>query len=190
LPSDQNERIDPENKYYWRWKPRRLEAEAIRDSMLAVSGLLDPTVGGPSIPVKERETSVRRTIYLEQKRGELPFVQTLFDGPPALMSCGQRRNSTVALQPLFLLNDPTTVRYAEAFADRVAKIAGDGLEEQARQAARIALGRPPDEAEQELFLHFLHDEKTVTLASNDAQHERLVLLCHALLNLNEFLYIP
>jgi HEAT repeat protein len=143
------------------------------------------------VPVKERETSVRRTIYLAQKRGELPFVQTLFDGPPALMSCGQRRNSTVALQPLFLLNDPTTARYAEAFAERIIRAAGNDPSEQTRQATLIALGREPEEDEQALFLQFLRDDEAATTdLTKDAQHERLALLCHTLLNLNEFLYIP
>jgi hypothetical protein len=107
------------------------------------------------------------------------------------MCCGQRRNSTVALQPLFLLNDPTTARYAEAFADRVLQAAGNDLREQTRQATLIALGREPDEDEQALFLQFLRDDEAATLDPiKDTQRERLALLCHTLLNLNEFLYIP
>src|SRR5690606_28191600 len=97
----------------------------VRDSMLLVSGLLDTTTGGPCVRVQQRDSSNRRTIYLEQKRGDLPYVQQLFDAPSTLTCCGRRRNSTVPLQPLFLLNNPETLRYAKALAERVSATAVD-----------------------------------------------------------------
>src|SRR5262249_8042444 len=95
---------DPENQYLWHWSPRRLEGEAIRDSMLAVSGEIDGRLGGP--PVTEENKSVRRTLYLLQKRQKAPSVQVLFDGPTAATeSCPQRTVTTVPLQALYLLNN-------------------------------------------------------------------------------------
>jgi hypothetical protein len=143
--------------------------------------LLDSTLGGPSVPVEERDQSTRRTLYLAQKRGDLPFVQQLFDAPSALACSGQRRNSTVALQPLFLLNDPSTLRYAQAFADRVVKGSSQEFDRRASYAFELALSRQPDDEEKILLQQFM---------ANAEPNERLVKLCHALLNLNEFHYIP
>lgn len=189
-PSKRNLQIDPDNEWYWRWEPRRLEAEAIRDSMLAVSGLLDATVGGPSVPVKERDESTRRTIYLAQKRGELPYVQQMFDGPSALVCMGQRRNSTVALQSLYLLNDPVILRYAKAFAERVKQGVGSDSNTQVAHAFELALGRPPDREEQQSIAEFLLGESGIANTSEETFENRFVSFCHLLLNLNEFQYIP
>src|SRR5690606_3260576 len=113
--------------------------------------------------------------------GDLPFVQQLFDAPSALACAGQRRNSTVALQPLFLLNDPSTLRYAEAFADRVEQESSQDFDRRAASAFELALGRPADDEELILLKQFM---------PNAPPNERLIKLCHALLNLNEFHYIP
>jgi hypothetical protein len=185
---------DPENHLYWRWQPRRLEAEAIRDSLLSVSGLLDASVGGPSVPLKERNQSVRRTIYLEQKRGELPYVQQLFDAPSTLSCCGRRRNSTVALQPLYLLNDPRVYEYAEALA---ARLGGNPIADQKARIERafhLTLGRSPTESEMQAAIDFLQvetpDESQESEDLEDAQGKRWIHFCHAIMNLNEFTFIP
>ncbi len=161
-----NAAIDADNRLLWRWSPRRLEAEAIRDSILAVSGELDRTLGGKSI-VEEPPTSdpkqLRRTLYLFQKRSHLPEVEELFDAPTAGESCPIRHVSTVSLQPLYLLNSPFVHGRAQAFA----KQAG-GIE----RAFQIALGRPPAATE-------LEAAKWLDLPS----------LCHALFNTNEFVYV-
>jgi mono/diheme cytochrome c family protein len=161
-----NAALDPENRYLWRWKPHRLEAEAIRDSLLAVSGELDRTMGGKSV-VEEPPTSdprqLRRTIYLFQKRSHLPEVEELFDAPTAGESCPLRQVSTVSLQPLYLLNSPFVFGRARAFAKRAGGV---------DRAFEIALGRPPT------------DQERAAATSLD-----LFTLCHALLNLNEFVYV-
>lgn len=180
---------DPENQFYWRWNPRRLQAEAIRDAMLAASGLLDRTVGGPSVPLKERESSVRRTIYLEQKRGDLPFVQQLFDAPSTLTCSGQRLTSTVPLQPLFLLNNPEIYRYAEALANRVVGEVGTNPLQGALRAFEIVLGRQPTDREVQIMREFV--EPIASGATEEtAPSQRFIQYCHGLLNLNEFFYIP
>lgn len=189
--------IDPENQFYWRWSPRRLEAEAIRDAMLTASGLLDRTVGGPSVPINQRDQSNRRTLYLEQKRGDLPYVQQLFDAPSTLTCSGHRLTSTVPLQPLFLLNDPQIYRYAQALAARVINEVGEDEQQRAERAFHIVLGRFPNEREVGLIHTFLNaptDDEAGGAANRatDAASPppRFVQYCHALLNLNELFYIP
>ncbi len=171
-----NAEIDPENRYLWRWQPRRLEAEALRDSMLATAGLLDRKMAGPSVGLKAAETSDRRSIYLQQKRDNLPHQQTLFDSSSAVVSCSRRATSTVASQPLFLLNSGFSQRVSEAFAKRVWR-KDSRAKEQARLAIELALGRNATDDE---------IAKSAELISSDG----LVKFCQALLNLNEFVYIP
>ncbi|MBI3854837.1 MAG: PSD1 domain-containing protein [Planctomycetes bacterium] len=161
-----NAAIDAENRWLWRWSPRRLEAEAIRDSILSASGELNRAMGGKSV-VEEQPTSdpkqLRRTLYLLQKRSHLPEIEELFDAPIAGESCPMRHVSTVSLQPLYLMNSPFVHGRAQAFAKRAGSVA---------KAFEIALGRPPSPAE-------LEAAAGLDLAS----------LCHALFNLNEFVYV-
>src|SRR5205085_331226 len=82
VPNAANAGIDPENRLWWRWSPRRLEAEAVRDAMLAVSGELDLRAGGASD--QDTARSLRRSLYLFQRRGKAPAFQPLFDGPNAV----------------------------------------------------------------------------------------------------------
>ena len=179
---------DPDNRLYWRWLPRRLEGEAIRDSILAVAGTLDEKVGGPSIPLAERETSQRRSVYLRQQRDDLPAMQSIFDGPAALTSCGRRRTSTVSLQALHLLNDPFVFKQAQELADRVSLDVDmnqntDSLVARIHTAYRLVLSRFPDAEEQNWALAFLKQ-------GQQPSEKQFVYFCHALLNLNEFVYLP
>jgi len=176
-------RIDRENRYRWRWSPRRLEAEAVRDSILAVSGELDRTLGGPSIPDKPHHLAevkeprmgdpnpFRRTIYYMQRRHAFPAVQEFFDAPLAGESCPRRAVSTVSLQSLYLMNNPFIHDRAKTFAARVKD------EERPLEAAFFrAFGRAPEAAE-------LEAARALQEAAG------LVGVCHALLNANEFLYV-
>ncbi len=186
-PHSGNGRIDPENKLLWHWTPRRLEAEAVRDAMLAVSGELDRRVGGPS--AIDDGKSVRRTLYLFQKRERPPEVQGLFDGPSAAAeSCPKRAVSTVPLQALYLLNSDFVFRRGRAFARRVLAQAGPDRGRQVEAAFRLALGRPPDagdRADAEAFFRARAGE-----AADAGEPPRaLVDFCQALLNVNEFVYL-
>ena len=174
--------IDPENLRLWNWPRRRLEAEAIRDSVLVATGELDPTLGGPSIPPEREEKALRRTLYLYQRRSEMPAAMAMFDAPELIASCPQRGVSTVALQPLYLLNSDFMMRRAEALADQVYLFAGDDAPKQIETAFLRTLGRKPDANEQPHAL--------ALLTSSPDPRATLVQLCHALINLNEFLYIP
>jgi hypothetical protein len=175
-----NAATDPDNTAWWRWQPRRLEAEVIRDAMLAVSGELDATGGGPPDP--DETKSRRRALYLLQKRDHPPAVQAFFDGPNAAAeSCPRRHVSTVALQSLYLLNNKFGAERGRAFARRVEKLAGPERPRQVETAFRLALGRLPDETERAAVARFFAAQR------DDAQ--ALAHFCQALLNVNEFVYL-
>jgi hypothetical protein len=185
---------DPENKYGWRFRSRRLEAEIVRDTILAVSGGLNREAGGPAVfpplqpevlgqmkhgiwRTQEDGPAVwRRSVYIYRKRG-LPFpMLESFDLPDQNISCGARVVSTVPTQALMLLNDEFVVRQAELFAQRVREAEPNDRERQVELAYRIALGRAPDGSEREMANAHL------------AKHD-LAGFAHVLLNLNEFVYL-
>src|SRR5262249_34714039 len=107
--SAKNQARDPDNTTWWRFEPRRLEAEGIRESLLAGGGGVDGKAGGPS----DKEKSLRRGLYLFQKREAPPQQQALFDGPIGMTeSCARRLVTTVPLQSLYLLNSDFSVERA------------------------------------------------------------------------------
>jgi cytochrome c553 len=170
--------IDPDDALLWRRPVLRLEGEAIRDSMLAVSGQLDPTMFGPGTL---DESMRRRSIYFFVKRSKLIPMMMLFDWPDALQGLGQRSSTTVAPQALALMNHPQVQAYAAAFAKRLLPEAKRSLESAVRQAYATALSRPPDSTEMGESLDYLR-----------AQHDlepALARLCQTLFALNEFIYV-
>lgn len=174
-----NTKIDPDNEFLSCWKPRRLEAEAIRDAILAASGELDRALGGPS--EADHAKSLRRTLYLLQKRDHPTPAAHLFDGPnAALESCHVRNVSTVPLQALYLLNNDFCVQRGQALAKIIVQSAGANQGKQIDTAFLHVLGRLPDAHERQLAKQFL------------AQHSgenSLAQLCQALMNVNEFVYL-
>jgi hypothetical protein len=187
--------MDPENRLLWRFSRRRLEAEEIRDAMLAVSGKLNPKAGGPSVivPVDQELVNLlyktsqwavtadktehdRRSIYLIAKRNlQLPFM-TVFDQPALLTSCARRESSTHAPQALELLNGNTANDLAEAFAERLTHEAGSDPVRQIERAYWLAVGRAPTGREKQLAMDFLAKQPLKEFAL-------------ALFNLNAFLYV-
>ena len=159
---------DPENALLWKFSHRRLEAEEIRDSMLAVSGRLNLKVGGPSfmvpidpelvlmlkrpqywVPTRDKSEYDRRTLYMIYKRNlRLPFVE-VFDAPDTLLSCARREQSTHAPQALELLNGQTSNDLAAEFAERLLKERATAAE---RIDLRLAAGRRPPAHAQEKSL--------------------------------------
>lgn len=179
-------RVDADSRYLWRFPPRRLEAEAIRDSILAAAGTLDLRMGGPSFHLFEvdRENVVhyhakeetgpaewRRMIYLFKIRQEQDAVFGVFDCPDGNQVIPKRSRSTTPLQALNLLNSRFTMQQAEKMAERV----GEG-EEGIRKAYRILYGRPATEEE-------------VSDASSFVAEHGLLAFCRAMLNTNEFLFV-
>jgi hypothetical protein len=196
---------DPENRLLWRFPIRRLEVEAIRDSLLAVSGLLDRTPGGPVLHVKNREflfdhtskdtttyDSVRRSLYLPVIRNNVYDVFELFDfGNPAVPT-GDRDSTTVAPQALFLLNSDLVLRAAESLAAGL-------LRDESNDAARLrtlyrkAYGREPSVAEVARATSLLArtDEMLRDREPDGAKRRRQAwtLLCQTVLAASEFIYV-
>jgi mono/diheme cytochrome c family protein len=195
LPDEANARIDPANRYLWRMNRQRVDAETLRDSMLAVSGSLNLKVGGrPVVPplTEEEKTGIwalkqwpvtldpaehnRRSVYLYVKRSfPYPMFST-FDAPDTAVSCPRRDATTVAPQALALMNSPFAVEQAKRFAARLEKEHPGDRSAQIRAAWELALARPPSDAERERAAAFL-------------EASPLSELCLVLLNMNEFLYV-
>ncbi len=181
-------RLDVDNQFYWRRVPRRLEAEAIRDSLLAVSGMLDRTLYGPGTLDLGMN---RRSIYFFIKRSQLIPTMMLFDWPEHLVSIGQRPQTTIAPQALAFLNSPQGRVYANALADRVAgpKSGADWVSA-IDQAYRFALGRNPTPDETNVANEFLNRQtKSRQSMGQSASREAFVDFCQALLSTNEFIYV-
>ena len=167
-------RVDPQNTLLWRWRQRRLEAEAIRDSILAVSGRLNPQMGGPGIypplprPVLEGQSmpgdgwgkssdqeQSRRSIYIFAKRSLAVPELDLLDAPDTTGSCERRVVSTTGPQALTFLNGAFIHEQARHFAARLISEAGQEPSAQVDRAFALAVGRPPRPEESTAALEFL-----------------------------------
>ncbi len=182
---DARAEIDHENSLLWRRVPRRLEAEAIRDSMLSVSGLLDSTMYGPGTLNLDMN---RRSIYFFIKRSQLIPMMMLFDWPEHLVSIGQRSSTTIAPQALMFLNGPQARRYAEGLAGRIAAVTKESA---ITQAYQLALSRDPSEAELLLSVSFLEQQAEVHRSAGQSQPVKLAIVdfCQILFGMNEFVYV-
>jgi len=170
---------DPDNGLFWRYNRRRIEAEAVRDSMLNVAGNLNLKVGGPPVLVpvqpvlvnqlyKPKQWAVtadprehqRRSIYLIAKRNlRLPFMEA-FDAPDLLNSCARREQSTHALQSLELLNGDFSNAQAQALAGRLLKEKGWHPAALVQRAFALAAGREPTAREAQIAARFLSEQST------------------------------
>lgn len=166
-------KIDPANNLLWRRTPRRLEAEEIRDAMLAATGCLNLKMFGPGVHVKMHPDAIatgstakwpkierdgpetwRRGIYVYMRRSVLEPMLESFDGVSAAGSCARRMTTTVPSQALALLNSDFAVDQSTRFAERLAA-ASDKPDEWVRDAYRIAVGRAPEPHETQMALAFL-----------------------------------
>ena len=184
-PQDSREAIDPENRYLWHRSPRRLEAEAIRDSILFVSGQLDQRMYGPGTLDPNMK---RRSVYFFIKRSQLISTMMLFDWPEHLVSIGQRQSTTIAPQALMFMNSEPGRSYAEAFARN---ITSQDTPKSVDAAYRHALGRAPSEREATIAVQFIEASKQSReqLGEGNAHEAALADLCQAIFGLNEFIYI-
>jgi hypothetical protein len=178
-------KIDRDNKLWWRLPPRRLEAEVIRDSLLAVSGLLEEKLYGPGTL---DENSRRRSIYFTVKRSKLMPMMVVFDAPEALTGMAERPTTTIAPQALHLLNSPQMRQYARAFARRAAPHDQVPPEEAVRRAYRIAVARDPTPVELDDALAFLRQQEA-TYPPERRHEAALTDFCQVLMCLNEFIYV-
>jgi Protein of unknown function (DUF1553)/Protein of unknown function (DUF1549)/Planctomycete cytochrome C len=152
---------DPENRLFGRMNRRRLDAECIRDTMLLVGGKLQLGMGGPTFPQTlnadygYKHTDSQRSVYMPVFRNALPELFEVFDFADPSVTTGRRNVSTVAPQALFLMNHPFVLEQARHAADRLR--AEKGLDDEGRitRAYRLALGRPPTDAERRIAAKFI-----------------------------------
>ena len=178
---DENENVDPENRWLGRMSVRRLEAETIRDALLALSGRLSSKLAGPPVPVSPDdvgqivvgidtrdsagrpsgkvvplgEDEFRRSIYVQVRRSTPLGMLEPFDPPIMSPNCQQRASSTVAPQSLLMMNSPFVAQEALAMAARIEREAGADSSARFQRAWRLAFGRAPSAAEIEGGLAFL-----------------------------------
>ncbi len=197
---------DPDNALLSRMPLTKLDAEALRDAFLFVAGqLIEKNRGGKPDGIKGRADGLvsiprgangwRRSVYVQQRRTEMPTFLTTFDLPRMEPNCIERPQSTVAPQALHLLNDATVHEIAGHFAERVMKEAADETAQLTR-AHWLAFSRAPSKAELQLTTAALHQLKAKwktdlgDKATPEAAHQKaLTNICRALLNASEFQYV-
>jgi len=195
---------DPANTLLWRMNLRRMEAEVIRDGILAASGNLNPVMGGPGIKPRIRADLLdasqrnkwpvlahegpgewRRSVYIYVKRQLLMPSMELFDAPTTTDSCAMRQRSTVPTQALVLMNDEFVEEQAGHLARRAAAGAREDLPRVIERLFMLALSRAPTAARLEQALAFIR-ERALSAGTEEALRD----LAHVLLNSSEFVYIP
>ena len=179
---------DRDNRLCWRRPSLRLEAEVIRDALLAVGGMLDTKMYGPGTL---DEGSRRRSIYFTVKRSKLIPMLQVFDAPDALGSLGERPATTIAPQALLLMNNPHVRSYAHGFARRLAPTETTPLEKAVAAGYAIALTRPPTKEELADSVAFVKAQLASYLAAGRKEARELALadFCQVLTCLNEFVYV-
>jgi hypothetical protein len=195
-PQPESDRADPQNKLWHRRAVRRLEAEAIRDALLAVSGRLDVQMEGPGVmpyltpymtgrgrPAESGplDGDCRRSIYLAVRRNFLPPLFAAFDYPTPFTTIGRRGTSNVPAQALAMMNNPLVVQHARHWAEHVVAQPRRSPEDRVREMFLTALGRPPDEGECAAALSYAGGSDDVQAWAD---------LAHAIFNLKEFIFIP
>ena len=199
--------LDPSNLLWHHCPPRRLPGEAIRDSLLALSGHLDTTAFGPPIPIHltsfmngrgrpKKSGSLdgdgRRSIYISVRRNFLSPFMLAFDTPTPFSSMGRRNISNVPAQPLILLNDPLVVELADDWSKQAAKnTSGTGFDAVSNRIEWMylsAFGRYPTKQETATSLAFL-SSKTADSKSFDFDDTYWSELAHALVNTKEFIFL-
>jgi cytochrome c553 len=185
---ERKQQVDRENRLFWRRPRMRLEAETIRDALLAVSGTLDPGMFGPGTL---DENSPRRSIYFTVKRSYIIPMLQVFDVPDALQGIGERPTTTIAPQALLLMNNPNVRGYARQLATRAAPDAKTKIEDAVIRSYLITLSRHPTADELADSIAFLCVQAESYRGMSKANEIGLALtdFCQTLLCLNEFVYV-
>jgi hypothetical protein len=197
--------IDPENRLLWKFPLQRMEAEQLRDSLLAVTGKLDSTMGGKSIPLRNRQfvfnhtstdrtqyQSHRRSIYIPVIRNNLYGFFEQFDFPDPTMPTGSRNQTTVPAQALALMNSPLVMHCSRSLAHQLlASLPGD--QERVGRVFEMLYSRPPTAEDFAIAARFFEevaeDPSVAVLPLQERQLQSWTLYCQSLLASNEFVYI-
>ena len=198
-----NESVDPENKYFWRFNRRRLDAESVRDAVLAVSGALDRSVPQSAHPFPDPKAwnftqhkpfnavydrPVRSVYLMVQRQSKHPFF-AVFDGANSTTSTGKRTTTTTPIQTLFLMNDPFIHEHSRNFARRLRTERGDDLS-RVQRAFELTMGRSPTSTEiaaSKIFLERVRGKFAKT--SKDRDDRAWASFARAMLRTNEFIYV-
>lgn len=203
-----NYAVDPDNKFHWRMSQRRLDAEAIRDAMLAVAGIINyyPVDGSPVARVGEGRSGLiellrevnstpqnQRSIYLPIIRDQIPEFLSVFDFPDASLVNGDRETTNVPSQSLFLMNNGQVQGMADAFAQRIAKYEGEP-QERLSYAYQLAFGREPSATEKQAIANFWtrfpqEAGKNKSISKDQIQGLALSAFCQGLFASAEFRYL-
>ena len=191
---------DPYNKLLWRFPVRRLDAEAVRDSQLAISGDLDLSLEGPYIPTtrngaaevfvpENNPGAFRRSIYLQQRRSQGLSLLTVFDAPMMVVNCTRRPVTTMPLQSLTLLNSEFAVRRGQNFARRILSDAEKSEEDRIRLAFVLTTGMPCEDDVAAEALGFIRQQQELFAESSESKHKAWSDFCQLLLASNGCLYL-
>jgi len=204
--SSQAKSVDPDNHLLWRMNLIRLDAEAVRDAILADSGKLDRTIGGPPVLLKARPDGLqilnedstnakwRRSLYILARRVFPMDFLSVFDYPIMQTNCTRRINSATPLQALTMLNDEFIIENAGDLAERANAIAANGtLQRKIEAAYLLTLSRKPTSEEVRIGeAHLAREEQLFAkenLPPDRASHSAFASLCQMLLSSNEFLFV-
>jgi hypothetical protein len=204
LPDARAEQVDAGNTLLHRMNVRRLEAESIRDALLAVSGQLEPAMYGPSVAVHltsymegrgrpgqsgPLDGNGRRSIYLNVRRNFLNPMFLAFDAPVPFSTMGRRNVSNVPGQALTLMNDPLVIRQANLWAKRLLTEPARSERERMDNLYLDAFGRPPGALEAHASQAFLAGHAKGPTALRGPTLEAWADLCHVLINMKEFIFV-
>jgi len=191
---------DPENRLRWKFSLNRLDAEQIRDAILTVSGRLDASISGKTLPLRNRQfvfdhtsidhtryDSLRRSLYLPVIRNNVYPLFELFDLPDPTMPTGHRNATVVAPQALLMMNSDLVMDSADAFSQRLQEHSNDATA-RVQFAVELAFGRKPTESESRRAIEFV-GQTSNEANHNDTQQQVWSVWCQSLMASNEFIYL-
>ncbi len=200
IASAKAQQVDPANRLLSHMPVQRLRAEAVRDSILAVSGTLDQTMFGYTGPANQSESAavahpkLRRGVYQYIRREALDHMMLMFDAPEPSRTQGDRETSSVPGQSLLMLNSALVHEQATAWAAKDMKLRkGYSTEQRIEHLFATALGRQPSAQEVQSLVEFIDDQAeayALPPAARGSDPRLWADLCHVLINAKEFLYIP
>jgi cytochrome c553 len=200
IASAKAQQVDPANRLFSHMPVQRLRAEAVRDSILAVSGTLDQTMFGYTGPANQSESAavanpkLRRGVYQYIRREALDHMMIMFDAPEPSRTQGDRETSSVPGQSLLMLNSALVHEQATAWAAKDMKLRkGYSTEQRIEHLFATALGRKPSAQEVQSLVEFIDDQAeayALPPAARGSDQRLWTDLCHVLINAKEFLYIP